>query len=586
MPFGSKKKKSATDGVKTAGNSIKTTFKRYNSEKITAEGVKRFFLFNFYKIGYTLELNAAMIGRHLEGFFSRTYKSLSNIARNMELFLDSLTDTILDDLGEPLERVGEAAGKISEIIKETKADKRRSTRAEVKEYVRQGLSKHKDLTRRLMAYVGPVCTALVFVITVAVGLGRDYAIQVSLDGEKIGVIKDYTTLENADKIIKNKLVSTDEQSWNLNSEIKMVSLSGKVTVDERQLANNILSVSNENIVEATGLYVDGEFVGAVKDATALRAALESLKQPYENGDPNRTVSFVQDVSVVDGIFFANTVVEDQKLADMVVSEVSGEKHYSVVEGDSPSLIASKNGITTRTLYNLNSGLEGGGLWVGDDLIVGASVPFLQVKYVETSTRQVKIDYQTKTEKNNSMNLGTTKVTQKGEKGINEETVESVYIDGVLQSETVVNTTVLKEPVTEIIQQGTLFNGTVVQGGSGKIIWPVPAGGRLSRGFYGQYPSHNGLDIAAPIGTTLVAADTGVVIKTVYSNVGYGIYCIIDHGGYQTLYGHCSALLVSVGQQVTQGQPIARMGSTGNSTGSHVHFEVKNGEYRYDPMGWF
>ena len=586
MPFGSKKKKSATDGVKTAGNSIKTTFKRYNSEKITAEGVKRFFLFNFYKIGYTLELNAAMIGRHLEGFFSRTYKSLSNIARNMVLFLDSLTDTILDDLGEPLERVGEAAGKISEIIKETKADKRRSTRAEVKEYVRQGLSKHKDLTRRLMAYVGPVCTALVFVITVAVGLGRDYAIQVSLDGEKIGVIKDYTTLENADKIIKNKLVSTDEQSWNLNSEIKMVSLSGKETVDERQLANNILSVSNENIVEATGLYVDDEFVGAVKDATALRAALESLKQPYENGDPNRTVSFVQDVSVVDGIFFANTVVEDQKLADMVVSEVSGEKHYSVVEGDSPSLIASKNGITTRTLYNLNPGLEGGGLWVGDDLIVGASVPFLQVKYVETSTRQVEIDYKTKTEKNNSMNLGTTKVTQKGEKGINEETVESVYIDGVLQSETVVNTTVLKEPVTEIIQQGTLFNGTVVQGGSGKIIWPVPAGGRLSRGFYGQYPSHNGLDIAAPIGTTLVAADTGVVIKTVYSNVGYGIYCIIDHGGYQTLYGHCSALLVSVGQQVTQGQPIARMGSTGNSTGSHVHFEVKNGEYRYDPMGWF
>lgn len=586
MPFGSKKKKSATDGVKTAGNSIKTTFKRYNSEKITAEGVKRFFLFNFYKIGYTLELNAAMTGRHLEGFFSRTYKSLSNIARNMALFLDSLTDTILEDLGEPLERVGEAAGKISEIIKETKADKQRSTRAEVKEYVRQGLSKHKDLTRRLMSYVGPACAALVFIVTVSVGLGRDYAIQVSLDGEKIGVIKDYTTLENADKIIKNKLVSTDEQSWNLNSEIKMVSLSGKETVDERQLANNILSVSNENIVEATGLYVDGEFVGAVKDATALRAALESLKQPYENGDPNRTVSFVQDVSVVDGIFFANTVVEDQKLADMVVSEVSGEKHYSVVEGDSPSLIASKNGITTRTLYNLNPGLEGGGLWVGDDLIVGASVPFLQVKYVETSTRQVEIDYQTKTEKNNSMNLGTTKVTQKGEKGINEETVESVYIDGVLQSETVVNTTVLKEPVTEIIQQGTLFNGTVVQGGSGKIIWPVPAGGRLSRGFYGQYPSHNGLDIAAPIGTTLVAADTGVVIKTVYSNVGYGIYCIIDHGGYQTLYGHCSALLVSVGQQVTQGQPIARMGSTGNSTGSHVHFEVKNGEYRYDPMGWF
>lgn len=586
MPFGSKKKKPATDGVRTAGKSIKTTFKRYNSEKITEEGVKRFFLFNFYKIGYTLELNAAMIGRRLKGFFSRVYESLNNILRSLALFLDSLTDTILDDLGEPLERVGEAAGKISAIIKETKADKQRRTGAEVKEYVKQGLSKHKDLTRRLMAYVIPACTAMVFIVTVSVGLSRDYAIQVNLDGVEIGVIKDYTILENADKIIKNKLVSTDEQSWNLNSEIKMVSLSDKETIDERQLANNILSASDEDIVEATGLYVDGVFVGAVKDATALNSALESLKRPYENGDPNRTVTFVQDVSVVEGIFFANTVVEDQKLADMVVSEVSGEKHYSVVEGDSPSLIASKNGITTRTLYNLNPGLEGGGLWIGDDLIVSASVPFLQVKYVETSTRQVEVDYQTKTEKNDSMTFGTTKVTQEGEKGINEETVESVYIDGILQSETVVNTTVIKEPVTEIVQQGTLFNGTVITGGTGRLVWPVAGAYRWSRGFAGQYPAHNGIDLAASTGTTLVAADTGVVVKAVYSNVGYGIYCVIDHGGYQTLYGHCSALLVSVGQQVTQGQPIARIGSTGNSTGPHVHFEVKNGEYRYDPMGWF
>ena len=586
MPFGSKKKKPATDGVRTAGKSIKTTFKRYNSEKITAEGVKRFFLFNFYKIGYTLELNAAMIGRQLKGFFSRVYESLNNILRSLALFLDSLADTILDDLGEPLERVGEAAGKISAIIKETKADKQRRTGAEVKEYVKQGLSKHKDLTRRLMAYVIPACTAMVFIVTVSVGLSRDYAIQVNLDGVEIGVIKDYTILENADKIIKNKLVSTDEQSWNLNSEIKMVSLSDKETIDERQLANNILSASDEDIVEATGLYVDGVFVGAVKDATALNSALESLKRPYENGDPNRTVTFVQDVSVVEGIFFANTVVEDQKLADMVVSEVSGEKHYSVVEGDSPSLIASKNGITTRTLYNLNPGLEGGGLWIGDDLIVSASVPFLQVKYVETSTRQVEVDYQTKTEKNDSMTFGTTKVTQEGEKGINEETVESVYIDGILQSETVVNTTVIKEPVTEIVQQGTLFNGTVITGGTGRLVWPVAGAYRWSRGFAGQYPAHNGIDLAASTGTTLVAADTGVVVKAVYSNVGYGIYCVIDHGGYQTLYGHCSALLVSVGQQVTQGQPIARIGSTGNSTGPHVHFEVKNGEYRYDPMGWF
>ena len=81
-------------------------------------------------------------------------------------------------------------------------------------------------------------------------------------------------------------------------------------------------------------------------------------------------------------------------------------------------------------------------------------------------------------------------------------------------------------------------------------------------------------------------DSGVVTKALYTNVGYGIYCIIEHGGYQTLYGHCSRLLVSVGQQVKQGQLIAYMGSTGNSTGPHLHFEVKRGNTRYNPYNWF
>ena len=144
---------------------------------------------------------------------------------------------------------------------------------------------------------------------------------------------------------------------------------------------------------------------------------------------------------------------------------------------------------------------------------------------------------------------------------------------------------LKEPVTEITKQGTVWNGTVIQGGNGRLVWPT-GGGRVSRGFVGQYPAHNGVDIAGPVGTHIYAADSGVVTKALYTNVGYGIYCIIEHGGYQTLYGHCSRLLVSVGQQVQQGQLIAYMGSTGNSTGPHLHFEVKRGNTRYNPYNWF
>ena len=134
--------------------------------------------------------------------------------------------------------------------------------------------------------------------------------------------------------------------------------------------------------------------------------------------------------------------------------------------------------------------------------------------------------------------------------------------------------------------GRLYKGTVVAtSGTGSLMWPVPGYKGLSRGFAGQYPAHNGLDIRANVGTPIYAADSGVVTTAVYTNRGYGVYVIIEHGGYQTLYGHCSSLAVSRGQSVSKGQLIAYVGSTGNSTGPHCHFEVKNGNFRYNPFNY-
>ena len=585
MQFKSKDKAEKHNNSRKTGSVLSAMFKKYNPDKVTIDGIKNFFGLVFYKTGYEIEITALKMWGKVAHFLGAVSDMAMSALKTIVDFLDKLTDTILDDLGEPLERVGRAFAGISAIVKETKEDKNRKTGKEVRRYVKEGFSKHKELAHTIYKYIAPVAAAAVFFLVVSITLSKEYAIQVMLDDEPIGVIENYTVLTNADKIITNKLVSTNEQTWNLDSSIKMVPLGRKEPVNERQLANNILAASDEDIIEATGLYVDGQFIGAVKDPAQLNKALASLKAPYENGNENRTVSFVQNVSVLDGIFFADTVVPDKELADLVVSEVSGAKYYTVVPGDSPSLVAKKNDITYKELLSLNGVSEFKSFQIGDVVQVGASVPFLQVKYVERATRQVEIPFSRKTEKNNNMTLGTTKVSQKGVKGLKEELVESLYIDGILQKETVVQSTILKEPVTEITQQGTVWNGTVIQGGNGRLIWPT-GGGRVSRGFVGQYPAHNGVDIAGPVGTHIYAADTGVVTKALYTNVGYGIYCIVEHGGYQTLYGHCSRLLVSVGQQVTQGQLIAYMGSTGNSTGPHLHFEVKRGNTRYDPYGWF
>jgi murein DD-endopeptidase MepM/ murein hydrolase activator NlpD len=125
------------------------------------------------------------------------------------------------------------------------------------------------------------------------------------------------------------------------------------------------------------------------------------------------------------------------------------------------------------------------------------------------------------------------------------------------------------------------------GGPGSFSWPVtgtitsPFGWRTNP-FGGGPEFHQGLDIAAPTGTTVTAAAAGTVIMAQWYG-GYGNYILIDHGGgYSTGYGHLSAIYVSVGQSVQRGQAIGAVGSTGQSTGPHLHFEVRIAGKPVDP----
>lgn len=99
-------------------------------------------------------------------------------------------------------------------------------------------------------------------------------------------------------------------------------------------------------------------------------------------------------------------------------------------------------------------------------------------------------------------------------------------------------------------------------------------------------SHDGLDIGAPRGTAIKAAASGTVVYAGNCGDGYGKYVILSHGnGVTTVYAHCSQLLVSKGQKVTQGTVIAKVGSTGNSTGNHLHFEVRKNGVKYNPQNY-
>ncbi len=139
------------------------------------------------------------------------------------------------------------------------------------------------------------------------------------------------------------------------------------------------------------------------------------------------------------------------------------------------------------------------------------------------------------------------------------------------------------------------NGSGAEFVGGDWLWPVPNYGHISSHFgwrtiYGQPDNHIGIDIAKGTastiqGATIVASNSGVVKTAIWNpSYGYGNYVIIDHGGNNfTLYGHCNTLLVGVGDTVAKGQAIATVGTTGNSTGPHLHFEIRLNSVAVDPL---
>lgn len=143
-----------------------------------------------------------------------------------------------------------------------------------------------------------------------------------------------------------------------------------------------------------------------------------------------------------------------------------------------------------------------------------------------------------------------------------------------------------------IEKDILAAQRAVEYAGGEMAWPVPGQYRVTSNFGGRadpitgvWTSHGGTDIAAPYGTPIVSANAGVVIFAGW-HYSYGNYVIVDHGGgIATLYGHCSKLLVSKGQAVSRGEKIALIGSTGYSTGNHLHFEVRINGVRTQPMDY-
>ena len=202
---------------------------------------------------------------------------------------------------------------------------------------------------------------------------------------------------------------------------------------------------------------------------------------------------------------------------------------------------------------------------------------LQVKAVRYETVTRELPFETQTIEDAGLDFGKTETVQAGQNGSELVTSEITTVAGEVVSTRVVDVQLVQASVPEVIHRGTrLKSGMIGRLGTGSFLWPVPGYSGISRWASLPY-GHRGVDITAPYGTPIYAADAGTVIAAQWHNhptMSWGYYVEIDHGnGYKTLYAHMSSFVVQAGQTVEKGQLIGYVGATGAATGPHCHFEM-------------
>ena len=413
-----------------------------------------------------------------------------------------------------------------------------------------------------------------------------------------------TVTYNGEQIAAVESASAADSARTQLEKITSRAMGTQYTIDENllQYSSGLLprsevvdaDVLEEDLSEEIGLvtygyslYVDGELIGATPYEGALDELLKQLKDGISD---ENTISceFAENVEIKPGYVPTEQIMNLGYLAETLYSTKTAEVTYEVKSGDTWSEIANSHGLTSAELLALNPGFNIDRLSIGEVLTLSACVPYLTMTVVEQERYLDVIPYDIEYTDSANLYKGDYKVISAGSNGSADVLANVTYVNGEEQERVILSSVTLKNPVTEQRLQGTKERPSWLP--TGTFRWPC-SGNITSRFGYRNlsysYAStnHKGIDIANRYGTAVYAADGGTVVYAGWMS-GYGYLVKINHGnGYETLYGHNSSLVASVGQHVYKGQQIARMGSTGNSTGNHSHFEVRYNGVPRNPMNY-
>jgi len=438
-----------------------------------------------------------------------------------------------------------------------------------------------------------VAFAAVALLAVALVWGstanKTHAYELWVDEQKIGCLKQEAEVQSVINDLVQRAAETFKAEPVVLSKVSTVETRERtalLSVDELKSAlDGVLKIA----VKAYAIEVNGQSVVALNDKQQAEKVLEDIKSSYIEGASRRG-----NVSVEELRFNESVTVVEQNTDPALLREPEAAKQillrgtdkivlHTVQRGQSLWSIANENHIPLDALRRANPELVSDRLQIGQKLSVTVAEPYVNLVSVERQIQMVNIAFRTEVQEDDQLWPWQTITKQGGVYGKKEVTLEIKRQNGREIARDVISEKHISDPVTCILVRGTKILPDL---GTGQFAWPV-VGQITSKFGYRRSGFHSGLDIAAPTGTTVFAADSGTVVFAGYKSY-YGRVIEIDHGGGKiiTVYGHNSALLAKVGDQVKKGQPIARVGSTGRSTGPHVHFEVRIDGTPTNPLSYY
>jgi len=408
------------------------------------------------------------------------------------------------------------------------------------------------------------------------------AYAVLINGKQQFIVKDRNKVELAVEQISKQL-GKDNKKIVLSSKIeyKRIFADRKVLLAEEKI-NPELQKGLKFQTNGSVIVVNGKVIASMPNKAAAESLLAKLKSAYSwVGDDEKLVSsaFAEQVAIKEAKVYAGEVLTPQEAWSLITTGTASPEKYKIKEGDSIWSIARANDMYVDDILKANSLEENDLLQLGQEIVLVKSKPYINVVAKVEGTATEIIPYETKIITDNSVN--NIKIKSNGANGKKEIAYVAEKINNRIEKKEVISEKIIEQPKDKVMVKGTRVIQVASRSGSGSGTMAWPVAGYISQ-YFGR---HTGIDIAGGSGSAVMAADSGTVTFAGWDG-GYGRCVVINHGnGLSTRYAHLSSMSVSVGNSVSRGQAIGTRGSTGNSTGPHLHFEVLSGGSFVNPLNY-